>query len=275
MPRGPMSDEQREVNAERLAKARAVKAAKNAPEPSPEPKPEPVQPAETHDEYQDLMKRFKELESFVHGLQSAMSHNVGMQGPQVNQRGHLIGTFEKYLVDPKMYDDPRERLSEERRLGRFNLTGTSETIDPMRHDYFLDWDISVTQYETKDGVSTKEPKFTLKLNRIMMDEETGEHTDQAYTVCQMIFHEDPQAALIVAREQGVDPDTFDQKAFLNEMRYIRMRDWLIEAFYPPRSTAVKRKKEMVIGNKLVQVFEISSENSQPIPFDQLKPTKGL
>lgn len=270
MPRGPMSDEQREVNAERLAKARAVKAAKNAPEPTPAPDPQPlpVQPTETHDEYGDLLKRFEELKTYVEHLselQVVQPAQAPEGRPQFGNRGNLIGTFERYLVDPALYDDPRDRLSQEPRLQRFAFS----------HNYLLDWNIGVTQYETKDGVNTKEPKFTLKLNRIMMDEDTGELTNQAYTVCQMIFHEDPQAALIVAREQGIDPDRLDQRAFLNEMRYLRMRDWLIEAFYPPKPTASTRKKEVVIGNKLVQVFEINSENPQKMPFDQLKPTKGL
>lgn len=230
-------------------------------------RPEPKQPEPSNDEYSDLLKRFEELRSYVQGMQlpqNPMSHNVG-GGPQFGHGGRLIGTFEKYLVDPKNYDDPIKRLAAEPRLQRFAFA----------HNYLLDWNISTTSYETKDGVNTKEPKFTLKLNRIMMDEDTGELTNQAYTVCQMIFHEDPQAALIVAREQGVDPDTLDQKQFLNEMRYLRMRDWLLEAFYPPKSTATQKKKEMVIGNKLVEVFEINSVNPQKMPFDQLKPTKGL
>lgn len=242
--------------------------------PDPEPQPLPVQPAETRDEYSDLLKRFEELKSYVERLQPAIQQPTDGR-PQFGNRGNLIGTFEKYLVDPAMYSDPRTRLSQERRLGRFNVTGSQDDVDLMQDDYFLEWEVGITQYETKDGVNTKEPRFTLKLDRLMIDEDTGEHNGSAYTVCQMIFHEDPQAALIVAREQGIDPNTLDQKAFLNEMRYLRMRDWLLEAFYPPKLTTQKKKKEMVIGNKLVQVFEINSTDSQAMPFDQLKTTKGL
>lgn len=234
---------------------------------------EPTQPAESHDEYQDLLKRFKELEALVKSQQVANVFQVaqvaqatpGSPGsPQMHQ-GRMVGTFEKYLVDPSNYEDPRDRLGQEPRLQRFAFS----------YNYFLDWEISTTQYETKDGLNMKEPRFHLKLNRVMTDEDTGELTNNAYTVCQMIFHEDPQAALTIARDQGVDPDSMDQREFLNQMRYLRMKDWLTEAFYPPKSTNTRRKKELVINNKLVEVFEINSEDSQKMPFDQLKTTKGL
>lgn len=253
------------------ADTEAKAAMKQAAEPTdetPQPQPMPVQPEESHDEYADLVKRFKELEDLVRAqsLQAAPQAGWPAQspyGPQVDPRGRLIGTFEKYVVDPKNYDDPRLRLAEETKLQRFAFD----------HNYELGWDIGVSQYETKDGITTREPKFTLDLIRIVMDEETGEPTNGRYTVCQMVFHEDPQAALTVAREQGIDTEVLDQQAFLNEMRYIRMRDWLIEAFYPPKSTNTKKKREIVIGNKLVEYWEINSEDPSPIPFGSLNAKK--
>lgn len=114
-----------------------------------------------------------------------------------------------------------------------------------------------------------EPRFTLDLNRIVYDEETYEPTNKRYTVCRMVFFEDPQTAMIIARENGIQIDAQDEASFLDEMRFLRMRDWLLEAFYPPKPAPNRNKREQVIGNQMVEVWEISSETSAKIPFDQL------
>lgn len=212
----------------------------------------PVQDAEVN--VSDLMRQVRELQAAMF----TQSQTPAPQGPQYGNRG-LIGTHEKYIVDPANYPDPRQRLASEPRLARFAF--------PM--NYELEWTVSVTEYTTIDNMRVREPKFTLELNRIMLDEFTGETTPGRYTICRGIFHEDPEAALVVAREQGLDVDNFGEKEFLNEMRYLRMRDWLTEAFYPPAPSAQKNKREMVIDNKLVDYFEVNSEGSSKIPFDDL------
>ena len=76
--------------------------------------------------------------------------------------------------------------------------------------------------------------------------------------------------MVVAREQGVDIDEMGEREFLDEMRYLRVRNWLLEAFYPPkRDMEKKNKKEMAIGGKIVQYFEVSSPNGTAIPFKDL------
>jgi hypothetical protein len=137
-------------------------------------------------------------------------------------------------------------------------------------NYELEWSVTTSSYKTIDGVNTREPKFTLQLNRIVMDEDSGEPTNQRWKVCQAIFHEDPDAAIVVAREQGVNIEDYEERAFLDEMRYLRMRDWLLEAFYPPKPAQEKKnKKEVVINGKLVEMWEINSETTEAIPFKDL------
>lgn len=204
----------------------------------------PISPTQANSDNADigeLLRRIKELET-----------RLQPQGPQVNNRGSLVGTFEKYITDPDYYPSPIERLAQEARLQRF----------AFKDNFELDFNIGLSAYETKDGVNTKEPKFTLKLVRIMYDDETGEPTDNRYVACQMIFHEDPGTAIIIARENGVSVDDYGEKQFLDEMRYLRMRDWLLECFYPPAPVAATDKKEMVIGNRLVEVYTVNSEKSQ-------------
>lgn len=203
----------------------------------------------SNEEISDLLRRVKELESRQFTPQ-----------PGFNPQGGMVGTLEKYTVNPKYYPDPTERLAREAKLQRFAF--------PI--NYELKFDVAVTSYQTKDGVNTREPRFTLELHRIVMDEDTGQPTDGRYVISRAVFHEDPQAALIIAREQGFDVDTLSEKDFLDEMRYLRIRDWLFDVFYAPKNTGAKKnKKDMVIGNKLVEYFEISSENSESMPFNQL------
>ena len=105
-----------------------------------------------------------------------------------------------------------------------------------------------------------------------MDEETYEPTNMRYMLYQMIFHEDPQAAIATANEHGLKIDEKNEKQFLDEMRYLRMRDWLfgLEPFYPQKAQTKKNKRQEVIGNRLVEVYEVSGENPQSIPFSELK-----
>lgn len=207
-------------------------------------------------EYHLLLKRVQELESrFQPG------------GPQVSGRG-VIGTFEKYPVDPKNYDDPTSRLAAEPKLLRVPFKSRAERNGGY-FEYDLDWQVMAVHYETKDGINTQEPRFILKLNRFLVDPDTDMPTDRAYTACQMILHEDPQAALVVARDNGLEVDTSNETRFLNEMRYLRMLDWLLEAFFPPKTKPDRAKKEMVIGNKLVEVFTVTSEESERFDFSKL------
>jgi hypothetical protein len=77
----------------------------------------------------------------------------------------------------------------------------------------------------------REPKFTIQLNRIVLNDQ-GEQTNKRYIARRLIFHEDPQAALVVARENNLAVDENNQKEFLDEMRYLRVKDWLFDVFWP-------------------------------------------
>lgn len=266
-----MSDEARKAQSEKMKAYWAAKKgepARVAPDlgPSPdehfdtqvEPGPEPgASPSADNADIGDLLRRIKELEDDRQFMRTGMSQNAGVQA---NARGGLVGTFEKYAVNPAHYPDPCARLAQEPRLQRFAFPANYELV----------FEVATTSYQTKDGVNTREPKFTLELNRIVYDEDSGAPTNGRYVVCRAIFHEDPDAALVVAHDNGIDVDSMNEKRFLDEMRYLRMRDWLLEAFYPPKSQQKRSKKEMVIGNRLVEYFEVNSQDSEMIPFDQLK-----
>lgn len=225
------------------AKMKAKREAKKVEDPTP--------PQIDQNDVGALLRRIEELEKqrFFQEPQ-----------PQVTARG-IVGTVTRYSVDPKDYPDPRERLANEPKLEQH----------AFKHNFELDWDVGVSSYQTKDGINMREPRFHLNLLRIIMDEDTGEPTNKRYTVCKGVFFEDPDAALVVAREKGLEIPEYAEKPFLDEMRYLQMRDWVLEAFYPPKPNQNKiNKTETVIGNRLVEVFEINSEQAETIPFGQLK-----
>lgn len=202
----------------------------------------------------------EDLRSLVEELQNRLNNLSQQQGPQLTSRG-IVGTIDRYLMDPANYPDPRPRLQEEPRLKRF----------AFGDNYELTWEVVPTRYQTIDGVWQQEPKFTLELIGVAYDPDTGERTNRRYTITRGIFFEDPEAAIVVARDNGLEVDETNQKQFLDEMRYLRFRNWLMEAFFPPISSAPKKdKKEMVIGNKLVETWEVSSESSERIDFGSLK-----
>jgi hypothetical protein len=220
-----------------------------------------VQPAvqadtiETSDDIKQLMARIQELEA-AQWRNSQTSQPA--TGSQVSG-GKLVGTTERYNTNKDAYPDPCDRLSQEPRLQRFAFP----------QNYELKFDVSTVEYTTIDNLRMKEPKFTLELIRVMYDEVTGEPTNGRYIVCRLVFFEDPETALVVARDNGVEMTKSDEPTFLNEMRYLRMRDWLLECFYPAPVVPVNNKREMVIDGKIVEYFEINSEQTQTMPFGQI------
>lgn len=274
--RKPMSAEARKAASERMkAYHEAIKkqkANKNPktqtekqneikhPDPSPDGKDENI----TQDDYQALKRQIDELKAnqpIVEMLRDALGSKK--DGAKVTEQG-IIGETEKFSIDPAGYPDPRDRLADEQKLQRF----------AFRMNYELGWQVTSVAYTTIDNRRIREPKFTLELIRILLDEKTGQPTNKRYVVCRGIFHEDPDAAIAIANENGLPVDKDNQKEFLNEMRYLRFRDWLLESFYPPQSTNDRAKKrQMVIDNKLVEVYTVNSEQTVQIPWDKLKKAK--
>lgn len=198
-------------------------------------------------EYQDLLRQINELKQnqFTDLIQALKGNPDTVVG-----NGKLTGTFEKYITSADRYPSPVDRLMVEHKLQRFAF--------PL--NYELIYGVSVSEYETIDHVRTKEPKFSLTLVRIVLDEETGEPTNKRYEICRLVMHEDPEAALVIARDNDLVVEEENEEKFLNEMRYIRMRDWLLECFYPAPIKSESNRRESVIGGKLVMTYEKTNES---------------
>jgi len=250
-----MSEEQRKAASERMKAMHAAKKEKLSEVTQNEPvTPTPSEESVSSEDFKQLLEHVKQLEAKL-----ANQPKTEVETPQFNQRGSMVGTFEKYTVNPDNYPDPSERLSQEPRLASMAF--------PI--NYELMWDVNTTSYETKDGISTKEPRFSINLLRKVLDDE-GNVTNKRYLLKKLIFHEDPQAAISVANQHGFDINSVGEWEFLNEMRYLRVQDWLFDIFWP-KSAVNKARREEVVDNTLVEVFEISSEDGGvKIPFDKMK-----
>lgn len=270
----------RTLSPEHLAKLQAGRAAKLASkqvepqdvpnEPTEHPEPDTPQEQSTI----DLQRQLEEMKQNMDLMRQALLNQNQGQGLQVNREGRMIGEFEKYVVDPANYPDPTPRLSKESRLAPL----------AFEHNYELTYQVDVSSYETKQGQHIREPKFNVTLLRVVLDDQgnrvqvtdpkTGKQQDKFYIARKLVFHEDPQAAMTIARENGVEiGDGRDEKLFLNEMRYLRVRDWLFDIFWPRQVQDMQQITEEAIGGQIVQVYTRNSEETGSIPFDQLKGSK--
>lgn len=245
------------------AKMRAAKQAKLDRPPTDPPVSSSVEATPPVDEqkpqgYGAMQAQIDEIMETNALLKAAVLGQKGGSGPQIGNQG-VIGEVDRYLIDSNDYPDPTPRLAAEPKL--------VQAVN-FPYNYELQYKFDISKYQTKAGVNMREPKFMVQLNRIVLNDQ-GEQTDKRYVARRLIFHEDPQAALIVARENHLDVDTADQRTFLNEMRYLRVRDWLFDIFWPKPPTPNDGIHEEVIGGTLVQVFTKSSEDPSEIPFDKL------
>jgi len=249
MPKKNWTEEERKAFGEKMRQAKLNKEKK-------------VEDIQSDPDTNDILRQLKELQESNALLRAAVLNQEKGTTPVESislNKGRVIGIVEKYLVDPSAYPDPTERLRKEPRLA------------PLAFDYNyeLEYTVATSNYETKEGINYKEPKFLISLNRIVLDDQ-GQQTNKRYVARKLIFHEDPQAALVIARDNGIEIDESDERAFLNEMRYLRVRDWLFDVFWPKPADEHGHVTDQVIGGTVVQVFTKKSEDPSEIDFNQLK-----
>lgn len=223
---------------EAKAWAAEMKAKREAKQQEPKEEVSPSTEIIHDDNVNALLKRIEELEKrqFFPPQSSA---------PPMTPRTVVT----KYSFNPADYPNPVERFFTESKL---KLKGfTKDWWD-------VGYEVQKVNYE-EDGTKYVAPRFKLELYRILEDEETGEPSVSRFTRKIGLFFEDPDSFLEIASQHGLNiPESFE-KEFMDEMRYLTMRDWLVDIFYPPKSTDKKSNKvETVIGNQLVEVFEVSS-----------------
>lgn len=226
----------------------------------PEPQPETI---ETEPDVNELIRQINELKDMQLKLM-AQNLSLGRNGAQVGVQG-LVGTVDRYPVEAELYPDYTDRLSKEPKLQRFAF--------PI--NYELKFEVSETSYTTIDNVRMREPKFSLELIRVMLDEETGEDTGSRYLIARLTMHEDPDTAITLAKQLGVDIESMSERVFLNEMRYLRMQSWLLNCFYPPAVETKTNRRQMVIEGRLVDYWEKNTEDRTGITKEQWDKTPRI
>jgi hypothetical protein len=246
MPKKNWTDEERKAFAEKM------KASRN--------KEETVDKVElTQEQFQALMERLSKLES------TSKESTPGRENVQLNDLGRAVGIMQKYSVDARDYDDPRPLLMDLPELQRF----------AFKENYFLNWDVEQLMYETKFGTSYSVPKFILKLyKRLYEDDGTptpdidratgvqrvddqGKPMFRSYLVQRFTTTTDPNAAVSEARRMGLSIENANTREFLDQMRFLEYKNWLLEVFQPKKPSTARRTENMVVGSTQVQVESYS------------------
>lgn len=249
MPKKNMTPEERKAFGDKMKAAREAKKATAAE------KPATVEIGQ--DQLQALMERLNKLES--------NKTETSNGSAQINNLGRAVGVMQKYSVDPADYANPIPELMAVKELERF----------AFKENYYMTWDVEQTQYETKYGTSFSEPRFQLRLYKRLYDEDgtpmvkvdntgkpvldaQGKEQFRAYLVKQAFFFEDPAASMKEALALGIPVTNANSKDFLEKMRKLRYRQWLVEIFNRPKTSSTSRKEQMVIGSSIVQVESYST-----------------
>lgn len=244
-----MTPEERKEWGQKMKEARAKKK---------EDKPDTV----SKQDFDKQQEQIAELTAKLQELSSATSH-----APQaVEERAHahlgtqgIQGVVVKYPTDKSFYPDPTDEL--------YDLPELKKKA--MRENFSLTFDVTEQVYENK-GVTYSEPKFVLELWRFPNESEKAQIAKQMQKdgdgtksldleevkihLGTCVVHEDKTTAISMAGKLGIDYG--DERDLLNKIRVQRFKQWLITnpmLVGQLPATKAKTKKEMVIGNTVLQV----------------------
>jgi len=187
------------------------------------------------------------------------------QVARLDYNNRVVGVVPKYGYDSSLYHSPIDRLMNIKELERF----------AFRENHFLTWSPVEVEYENKAGINMSEQRFELKLlKRLFEDDGTptplldtdgkqmydakDEPLHKSYLVSRLFYFEDPAAARTAARSLGIDVTESNSIEFLEEMRYLFCKDWLMERFQVRRPSSTPRSTStMLIGSTQVEVESYS------------------
>lgn len=222
-------------------------------EEAPVPTPETPENENLLDMITSMQRQIDELTKANAGMSrdgnQAVQMVAEMTGANIGQQG-VQGRVFRYPVETSYYPSPVDRLYDDPALRRFAL----------RENFYIKWEVTGETYE-KYGVTYTEPRFTVEIWRYLFDDETGEPTGEMFLVNRQIQHEDELIARLSADKLGISfgegqkLETFED--LMHEMRYWRIRQWLLSVFKPFRASQIKNKKiqQRVIGGRVVEVTD--------------------
>jgi len=193
-------------------------------------------------------------------LEAQIELLLKLQGAQVPQNQNApVTTKTPYSLDLEVYENPTKNLmdwaAKDRRMQQQAFTANFE-LQFVRE--------VPARYQLADGSWQQVPKFTLGLLELAYDDdgnvltrrnEKGEEVQIKYLRKRLVMFEDPDYALAVAYNKGLTLDDRTSQRFLNDMRFLQAQDWLLEVFYPPKSTTQPGLREEAIAGQMVTIVE--------------------
>lgn len=238
MPKKEWSEQERKAFGERMKAARNKNEQTKSKQKVETPKAQ-GEVTLTQEQFQSLMSRLDKVEN------SKTENEASDSG--FDKFGKPQGVIQRYSIDPSYYKNPLDRLYDLAELVRFSL----------KDNYELTWNVEQVVYETKYGTSMADPKFTIVLKRKVYDN-SGELTTKRILVQTGVFFEDPIASIAEAVKLGLSIDNANSSEFLEQMRFLRYKQWLVDIFNPQLpSTTNKRITEEVIDGKVYQIEDYS------------------
>lgn len=249
----------RKANSERLkAKHAAAREAKTV-DLQIDPIQSPVMQAPQSDMTDLVIRLLREVEDLKKNSNVAtvspdvkLEELAKMQGAAHVGVNGVQGVVYKYPIDKGFYPDPTARLIAEDSLRRF----------AMQENFIFKWDVTGVIYE-KYNVTYAEPRFTIELYRRAFNDdgsemfrvtENGVKVPQMILINRCILHEDEMTARVAANKLNLPSDNFTE--LMDEVRYMRIRDWLFDLFRPADiKTYNRQSRTMVINGKAVEVFD--------------------
>jgi hypothetical protein len=197
------------------------------------------------DVLQSIMQRLQAVENQT--PPPVNQHLTQPQTVQIGVNGQTIGVFTKYPIDPSYYPDPTPALYQEPALSRFAVA----------QNFRFTWEVEGQTYETKFGTNVREPLFTVKMYRLDFDE-NGNPKPTGFLLRRLKLTEDEATMNKIATELGLDIQNIATKDLLDVARYHRIRQWVMDYFYPPSFEAQNDTNEMVdpISGRVIPVENI-------------------
>lgn len=255
------SPEQKEADRKRMEKVRAARGGTQVKTPASEKKEEKVEvPKATLDK---LLAEVEELKKEPKSSpEEVLASLVRMSGAGVNKQG-VQGAVDLASTNIKDYEDPRERLYEE-----FDKSERTSRLG-LRKNYSLKWSVEADVFK-KDGVSYRFPRFRCELWQLLFNDDGTPLTrvnkngktvrKEAFLRRSLQKAEDEVDAQIAIKKMGFEAEV-DETNLLNELRYLRLRDWLLEKFFPPTVEYEDTEEERVIGGVVLPVREFEESAS--------------
>lgn len=262
MPRKAWTDEERKAFGEKM---RQLKSKKEMPEAAPQtntmddsPKPENTQTQNTislsQEQFDQLLNRIAVAEAAIANkgitADQAINAKAEMQGVSMGRNG-LQGVIYKWPIEQDYYPDPSERILNMPELARY----------APHMNYEIKWEVSGVEYE-KANINYAEPRFKVQILRVMFDD-YGQPTNKRAIVGTHYQHEDENVVRMIARDMGLD--TTDERALMDEVRFQRIRRWVLDLLTPFRQAdKVESISEMVIDGKVIPVIDVSTNADKQV-----------